>query len=238
MIEFMQGSTTVKADNKVKLIGWVVLFVLIIGIHIAAPDFYTKLFSVIISGDMQEITAYINSFGGLAVFLGFLLVLLVNVVGLPSIFVITANGVLFGPAIGIVSSWLAETIGVIIGFWLMRTILRPSAEKLIKKSNKLTRIDEFSGTNGFKLMLILRSLPYFPSGLLTALGAISKIKMRDYALASLIGKLPATALEVMIGHDAFMYKQHLGRLTIIIIGATVIYGGIWLLNRKNIRNKN
>ena len=44
----------------------------------------------------------------------------------------------------------------------MRTILRPSAEKLIAKS-KYKKADEFSGQTGFKVMLILRAMPYFPS---------------------------------------------------------------------------
>ena len=35
---------------------------------------------------------------------------------------------------GVIVSWLAETTGVILSFFLMRTILRDSAEKLIQKS--------------------------------------------------------------------------------------------------------
>ncbi|WP_196594614.1 TVP38/TMEM64 family protein [Pectinatus sottacetonis] len=227
-----------KSEKKVKIAGYLLLLILIGGIQIADPTFYSNFFHVLISGDMKEITAYINSFGTLAIFFGFMLVLLVNIVGLPSIFAITANGLLFGPVIGIIISWLAETIGVIIGFWLMRTILRPSAEKLIKKSSKLTKIDDFSGKNGFKVMFIFRSLPYFPSGLLTALGAISRISLKDYSLASFLGKIPATILEVMIGHDIFTYQQNLKRLTIIIVITIIIYGGIWLINKKNISNKN
>ena len=99
----------------------------------------------------------------------FLLDVLINALGfLPSIFVSTANGLLFGIVPGIIVSWLAETVGVIISFILMRTILRSSAEKLIAKSKYLQKADDFSGRNGFKIMLILRAMPYFPSGILTA----------------------------------------------------------------------
>ena len=58
-------------------------------------------------------------------------------------------------------------------------------------------------------MLILRAMPYFPSGILTALGAVSRISLKDYALANLIGKFPSTALEVVIGHDVVNYKNNL-----------------------------
>ena len=226
-----------KAETKVKFLGYGLLIILIGSVYVLAPDFYNNIFYLAVNGNMEEIAAYIDSFGTLAIFLGFMLVLLVNIVGLPSIFIITANGLLFGPAIGIMISWIAESIGVVIGFWLMRTILRPTAEKLIHKSSKLSKIDDFSGESGFKLMLVLRSLPYFPSGVLTAFGAISKISTKDYAFSSFIGKLPATALEVMIGHDIFTYNQNLERLFIVIILAIIIYGGIWYFNKKHIRNK-
>lgn len=220
------------SEKKVKLTGYILLVILFGSIYFIAPNFYSNLLHVIMSGNMQEIINYIDSFGVMGIFLGFILVLLVNIVGLPSIFVITANGILFGPFIGIIISWIAETLGVILGFILMRTILRPYADKLIHKSKKLSQIDELSGKNGFKLMLILRSLPYFPSGLLTAFGAISKITLRDYSLSSFIGKLPATALEVLIGHDALNYKENIDRLIIVIIIAIIIYAGLWSFHKQ------
>ena len=62
---------------------------------------------------------------GHAMVFSFLLDVLINALGfLPSIFVSTANGLLFGIVPGIILSWLAETTGVIISFILMRTILR------------------------------------------------------------------------------------------------------------------
>ncbi|MDQ0203814.1 TVP38/TMEM64 family protein [Pectinatus haikarae] len=225
------------SEKKIKIAGYALIIILVGSIYIISPNFYNDLFRVILSGDMKEIAAYIDSFGNLAIFFGFMLVLLINIVGLPSIFAITANGLLFGPAIGIIISWIAETVGVILGFLLMRTILRPSAEKLIHKSTRLSKIDDLSGKNGFKLMLVLRSLPYFPSGVLTAFGAISKISLKDYSLSSLIGKLPATALEVMIGHDIFTYNQNLNRLAIVIAISVIVYGGLWFFNKKYINGK-
>ncbi len=226
-----------KAERIVKICGYAVLVAIFGGIFLFAPNFYGDLWRVVMSGNMKEVAAFINSFGTWALFFGFMLVFLVNIVGLPSIFVITANGLLFGPAIGSVISWLAEALGVIVGFFLMRTILRPSAEKLIKKSKYLKRIDEFSDENGFKLMLILRSLPYFPSGLLTALGAISHIKARDYAWASLWGKLPATVLEVVIGHDLFTINHNLGRLIAVLLISVLVYGAIYFFSRKGRKSR-
>lgn len=225
------------SEKKIKFAGYALIFIMLGGVYIASPQFYSDLLRVILSGNMREIAAYIDSFGTMAIFFGFMLVVLINIVGLPSIFAITANGLLFGPAIGIIISWIGETAGVIIGFWFMRTILRPTAEKLIHKSKRLSHIDDLSGENGFKVMLFLRSLPYFPSGVLTAFGAISRISLKDYSLSCFIGKLPATALEVMIGHDVFNYREHLDRLIVVTVLAIIIYGGLWYFNKKYISCK-
>lgn len=215
-------------ERTVKLIA-AILFIAVLGtIHLLNPSFFSDFWHIATSGNMQDTVEYIDSFGMWAMVFSFLLDVLINALGfLPSIFVSTANGLLFGLVPGIILSWLAETAGVIISFMLMRTILRSSAEKLIAKSKYLQKADDFSGRNGFKIMLILRAMPYFPSGILTALGAVSRISLRDYALANLIGKFPSTSLEVIIGHDVVNYQDNMDRLMIVIVLACAVYAAIW-----------
>lgn len=63
----------------------------------------------------------------------------------------------------------------------------------------------------------------FPSGILTAIGAVSKISTRDYIIANLIGKFPSTALEVVIGHDIVNFQQHSERLAVLVTVAILIF---------------
>lgn len=223
----------VKSERMVQIISGILLFVLLGGIYILNPAIYRDLWHVMTCGSMEETIAYINQFGIWAMVVSFWVDVLINALSvLPSIFISTANGVLFGVIPGIILSWLAETTGVIISFLLMRTLLRESAERLIKKSPYLKKLDDFSGKNGFKVMLIARTIPYFPSGILTTLGAVSKISVRDYALSNLIGKFPSTALEVIIGHDLVMLEENMIRLTVIVILAMAVYGGMWYWHKK------
>ena len=225
-----------KSEGTVKAVAGVLLLALFGVVYALHPEFFARLWQVLTCGDMQETIDYINSFGMWAMVFSFLMDVLVNALGfLPSIFISTANGVLFGVVPGVIVSWLAETVGVFLSFLLMRTILRSSAEKLIAKSPYLQRVDDFGGKNGFKLMLIARTIPYFPSGIITALGAVSRISVKDYFLSNLIGKFPSTALEVIIGHDAVMFEEHMGRLTMIVVAASLVYGGIWFYQRRKVK---
>ena len=223
----------VQSEGTVKLVALLLLVCLFGGVWLLWPEVCALLWHVVTCGSMQETVDYIQSFGVWAMLFSFCLDVLVNALGfLPSIFISTANGVLFGVVPGVIVSWLAETAGVILSFFLMRTILRDSAEKLIRKSPYLTRLDEFSGKKGFQMMLVARTLPYFPSGILTALGAVSRISAKDYMLSNLIGKFPSTALEVIIGHDAVLFHEHMNRLACVVALATLAYLGIWYLHRR------
>ena len=197
-------------------------------VHILVPEFYDDMWELVISGDVNRMAEVLQSYGPWAMVISFVLDVLINALGfLPSIFFSTANGLLFGVVPGIIISWLAETVGVVLSFMIMRYILRDTAHKVIEKSEFLLKVDDFSGKNGLAVMLFARTIPYFPSGVITALGAISQISLRDYIIANLIGKFPSTALEVIVGHDAVLLQDNLGRLTVVIVVATVVYFLLW-----------
>ena len=213
-------------DTIAKVVAAVLLVALFGLIHFFAQDFFTNTFKLAISGNVDGLVEYLRSFGPWAMVVSFFLDVLINAGSIfPSIFLSTANGLIFGLPLGILISWLAETVGVVISFLLMRFFFRSTAEKLIAKSNSLKHIDEASGKHGLEWMAFARALPYFPSGILTAVGAVSSISVRDYIIANLIGKFPSTALEVVIGHDLVNYKEHSERLAVLVIVVVVIFWG-------------
>lgn len=213
-------------DFLSKVVALTLLFVLGFCLRCFGDGFFTKTFSLAVSGNVEGLVEYLRSFGPWAVIISFLLDVLINAGSIfPSVFLSTANGLIFGLPLGIVISWLAETTGVVVSFYLMRFLFRDAAERIIAKSNSLQHIDEASGKHGLEWMAFARALPYFPSGILTAVGAVSSISARDYIIANLIGKLPSTALEVIIGHDIVNYKENMDRLGILIVVVGVIFYG-------------
>lgn len=223
----MEEKNWLKNPDTISKVVVAVLLVALFGlIHFFAQDFFTNTFKLAISGNVNGLVEYLRSFGPWAMVVSFFLDVLINAGSIfPSIFLSTANGLIFGLPLGILISWLAETVGVVISFLLMRFFFRSTAEKLIAKSNSLKHIDEASGKHGLEWMAFARALPYFPSGILTAIGAVSSISVRDYIIANLIGKFPSTALEVVIGHDLVNYKEHSERLAVLVIVVVVIFWG-------------
>lgn len=223
-------------SGTIKVIAFVGILVIMGLIHIVSPDFYHQIGILATKGDIKATSEFLRSYGPWAILVSFLLDVFINAVGvLPTIFLSTANGVIFGLPIGVTISWVAESVGVIISFLLMRYFLRSTAEKVIEKSKNLQRLDEMSSENGLAAMALARTLPYFPSGILTALGAVSKMSLRDYCIATFIGKFPSTALEVIMGHDIVNYKSNMHRLGIMVILIMVVYGTMFYRRRQKLK---
>ena len=203
----------------------VLLFVII---HVLAPEFLPELFTLLASGDIPNTVEYIRSFGEGAIVFAFLLTLFTNALGFPpAVIFSTANVILFGIVPGIILSCVAETVGVTIAFLLMRFYFRDAAEKAIAKSPFLAKVDQYSGSKGFIIMLIGRMVPYLPSAIMNAVGALSSIRFRDYVLASLVGKFPSTGIEAIIGHDIIMQQEDNTRLiAVVIVAGILIYTAI------------
>ncbi|MBR2216413.1 MAG: TVP38/TMEM64 family protein [Selenomonadaceae bacterium] len=211
--------------GTVKIIAAALIVVLFLLIHVLNPQFFPFILRMLGRGDILETAEYIRSFGSWAVFFSFWLTLFVNALGFPpAIIFSTANTLIFGILPGIFLSCVAETVGVTVSFLLLRFFFHDTAQKLIAKSKFLTNIDHYSGEKGFIVMLIARMVPYFPSGLLNAVGAVSSMSLRDYALASFIGKFPSTGIEAIIGHDAITMQEDHTRLIAVIIFALILIG--------------
>ena len=220
----------------VKIIAAFLIVALFAVIHLIAPDFLPEIFNLLSHGDILETAEYIKTYGSMAVVFSFLLTLFVNALGFPpAIIFSTANTLIFGIFWGIVISVVAETVGVTISFLLLRFFFRDAAEKIISKSKFLSSMDKYSSSEkGFVVMLIARMVPYVPSGLLNAVGALSALSLQDYFLASLVGKFPSTGIEAIIGHDAILQEEDPTRIIVVVIFAIILIGWAYRFEKKQV----
>ena len=226
-----------KSMGLVKAGAALAIVLLFVAIHLINPAFLPHIAGLLARGDIQETAAYIASFGPWAVAFSFLLTLFVNALGFPpAIIFSTANTLIFGIVWGIILSVVAETVGVAFSFLLLRFFFREAAEKIISRNKALANIDKYSGEHGFVVMLIARMVPYFPSIMLNAIGALSAMRFTDYVLASFVGKFPSTGIEAIIGHDAITQQEDPTRLIVVVVFAIVLIAGAWWYEKKALRN--
>jgi len=220
-----------------RLCGWLLLITTCALLYLWQPEFFCQAYGIIERGDISALAEYLRAFGGWAIAVTLVLfVLMTFTIVFPFMILSGAAGIVFGLAEGMIISWAGEVIGAFFMFVFARYFFRSVAERWIAKSPYLKQVDDYSAANGFKALLIARLLPLAPSGIITAVAAISKISFRDFFLATLIGKFPPVIIKVLLGHDLVFAAENTGRLITVVILVAGVYGALWWRKRCGSQN--
>lgn len=215
-----------------KLFGWLFIIFSFGMMYLWQPEFFQHAYSIIEKGDIIALAEYLRSFGPWSILVTIILfVVMTFTIVFPFMILSGAAGIMYGLFWGIIISWAGEVIGAIFMFVFARYFFRKMLEKWISHSKYLKQVDDYSAENGFKALLVARLLPLAPSGIITAVAAISRISFRDFFLATLIGKLPPVVFKVMIGHDLVFAGENMTRLILVIAIVIIIYVGLWWYKR-------
>lgn len=216
-----------------KLWGWVSILLSLGLIYIWQPEFFQTAYGMIQQGDIAALAGYLRSFGIWSVVITqVLFVVMTFTLVFPFMILSGAAGIMYGLFWGTIISWSGEVLGALIMFAFARFFFRKSVAGWIAKSRYLKQVDEYSADNGFKALLAARLLPLAPSGIITAVAAVSRMSFKDFFLATLIGKLPPVVIKVVLGHDIALAGDNLARLIFLVVLVIGIYAALWWYKRQ------
>ncbi|MBX3414746.1 MAG: TVP38/TMEM64 family protein [Pirellulales bacterium] len=121
------------------------------------------------------------------------------VLALPGSLLTLTIGFAFGPVLGALAASLGSTAGATVAFYLGRTIGRDWIRKKVGGSPRFLALDDAVATQGFRIVLLTRLSPVFPFNVQNYAYGLTKVRPRDYVLASWIGMFPGTLLYVYLG---------------------------------------
>ncbi|MBM3969140.1 MAG: TVP38/TMEM64 family protein [Planctomycetes bacterium] len=186
-------------DGIVKRMKWRFGIVLILLVVVALLVVQSEI-------DMRERTArfveWLQSQGTLGlVWLG-LAYIPASVFVFPASLLTLAGGFAFGVAMTVVAVSLGSTVGATAAFLAGRTFLRRFIEHKVSSDVVFRSLDAAVAEQGFKIVMLTRFSPILPFGLLNYAFGLTKVRVRDFILASWIGMFPGTVLYVSIGSAA------------------------------------
>ena len=132
-----------------------------------------------------------------------------------------AAGTIFGVAKGTALVFVAAMLGSTGAFLVARHLARAAIEKRISGDARFAAIDRAIGSEGRKIVFLLRLSPIFPFNLLNYGLGLTRVRLADYVIAG-IGMLPGTLLYVYLGSAA-------GEALAAAGGARVRTPGEWAL---------
>jgi len=107
---------------------------------------------------------------------------------LPSSLLSILAGSIFGPYEAFILSMISCYLSGTLGFFLSKALGKSFVHKLLR--GKAVSLDSNAEKHGFKIMFVMRLSTLFPYDPLSYAAGLTKMKYRDFILASLLGIAP------------------------------------------------
>ena len=183
----------------------------------------------------QGIRAWIAQFGAAGPWIYVALYALNTVTLLPPIGALSLSaGLAFGPVVGFAVITGGAAIGTAATFWISRRLGREFVGRRLK--GRFKSLDDKLERDGFTTVLFFRFVPIVPYEVLNYASGLSRIRFRDYWLASFIGILPGAAVAAYFGDSLtqpFSPKFIIGVIAFILLMAVPV---VYLKLRKEKRH--
>jgi len=179
--------------------------------------------------DLVMIADYIKSYGSWSI-VAFLVISTIRplAVFIPITLLTLVAGSLYGPFYGFLLAMVSIIISSNVAFLISRYLGKSFIEKLIKK--KVEKINLRVEKSGFKIIFIMRISGVFPLDILSYAAGLTKVRYRDFMMATILGSMAETFSVANMGHNiknplspGFIFSV---ALVIIIVGIPLIYNKV------------
>lgn len=162
----------------------------------------------------------VHNLGGVGVAIYVVVYILAAIFMFPGSLLTLGAGFLYGPMWGTLLVSPTSVVAATVAFLLGRTVAREWIKRRIAENPRFSAVDEAVGENGFKVVFLLRLSPIFPFTLLNYALGLTRVRLRDFVVASLFGMLPGTFLYVYVGSSV-------ANLAALASGKATSAGGPW-----------
>jgi uncharacterized membrane protein YdjX (TVP38/TMEM64 family) len=108
-----------------------------------------------------------------------------------------AAGLVFGVWWGLLWAALGSVIGALAGFLVARYVHTALFERA--RWTRFTALLDRAERGGWRMVTLIRLVPVIPHSLSNYALGLTRLRLRDYALGSLLGQLPLTIASVDLG---------------------------------------
>ena len=148
-----------------------------------------------------------------------------------------ASGILFSLPIAILINVIGTAITVSIPFFIGKKAGASLIGHLTEKHPKLTVIQEFSHQNDFLISFLLRMIGFLPGDIVCMYLGASQLNFIHYLIGSILGSMSAIISFAIMGMSANditspAFLISLG-VELFLMAASVVFGIIWNLKKKN-----
>jgi len=152
-----------------------------------------------LGGELSRALSAISALGPAAPIAFIAIYVLACVLFIPGSILTIGAGVIFGVVWGSIYVSIASTAGATAAFLIGLYLAREMVARRIAGNPRFRAIDDAVAREGWKIVILTRLSPVFPFNLLNYAYGLTRVRLRDYAVASWLGMIPGTVMFVYIG---------------------------------------
>ena len=178
---------------------------------------------------VEQLRTWADGAGSWFIALFWLCYVILTLFPLPRTIWTVSAGVLFGPVTGLAISLTALTVSAVIALLVVRGLLGEWMRPRLKHP-AVAGINAHLERRGWLAIASLRLVAAVPFSLLNYAAALTAISVGQFAVATLVGSIPTTAIGVFFG-DLLTGQMHPGIIAAMIVCALGGIGGLILDSR-------
>jgi uncharacterized membrane protein YdjX (TVP38/TMEM64 family) len=168
---------------------------------------------------LLHVVEWVHQAGAVGAGVYALVYVLATLLFFPGSILTAGAGFVYGPIWGILLVSPVSVIAATLAFLLGRSVARGWIARRMAGRPRFAAVDAAVGRSGFRIVLLLRLSPIFPFNLMNYALGLTRVRLRDYVLASLVGMLPGTFLYVYLGSLVTSASE--------LLGGTGAHAGGW-----------
>ncbi len=156
-----------------------------------------------------------------------------TVLFIPGPILAGASGLLFGVALGTPLSIISATLGAVLAFSISRWWAHDAVEHLA--GPRLSAVREWIGDRGFRSVFYARIAPGAPYNAVNYGAGLTPVKLRDFALATMIGCAPRAFAYTAIGGSISNLDRPEAIIAFAVLVVMAVVGLIPILQERRRR---
>jgi uncharacterized membrane protein YdjX (TVP38/TMEM64 family) len=148
---------------------------------------------------VTEFVAWVQGAGWIGVVVYMLIYTASTAIGLPATPFSLAAGFLWGTLLGAAVIAPSATLGAVGAFLIGRFLFRNRVQRYVARYAKFDAVNRAIEQGGLGAVVLVRLSPLFPFNALNYGLGLSRLRLRDYALGTLVGISPGCLLFAYVG---------------------------------------
>ncbi len=148
---------------------------------------------------LKQALDWVGQLGPWGAIIFIMIYVVATVLFIPGSVLTLGAGAVFGIVWGSVYVSLGSILGATCAFLVGRYLARDAIARKVEGNERFAAIDKAVAAEGWKIVGLTRLSPVFPFTLLNYAFGLTRVKLRDYVLASWIGMMPGTVMYVYLG---------------------------------------